>query len=96
MNLKRNSMQDSKMTEQIEHGQGFIAALDQSGGSTPGALKGYGIGEDSYSTDEEMFTLIHAMRARILQFCNSVNIGCAPTRYRAVVLTSCHKIDILI
>ena len=54
------------MLEKIEKGQGFIAALDQSGGSTPGALKGYGIGEDAYSNDEEMFALIHQMRRRIV------------------------------
>ena len=41
---------------------GFIAALDQSGGSTPKALKNYGIGEDQYSNDEEMFNLVHEMR----------------------------------
>ena len=54
------------MLEKIEKGQGFIAALDQSGGSTPGALKAYGIGEDAFSTDEEMFGLIHEMRSRII------------------------------
>ncbi len=54
------------MLDKIEKGQGFIAALDQSGGSTPGALKGYGIGEDAYSNDEEMFALIHRMRSRII------------------------------
>ena len=43
---------------------GFIAALDQSGGSTPKALKNYGIGEDQYSNDEEMFNLVHEMRTR--------------------------------
>jgi len=59
-------MPDSKMIEQIERGRGFIAALDQSGGSTPGALKGYGIGEEAYSNDEEMFGLIHQMRSRII------------------------------
>jgi fructose-bisphosphate aldolase, class I len=45
---------------------GFIAALDQSGGSTPKALKNYGIGEDQYSNDEEMFNLVHEMRTRII------------------------------
>jgi fructose-bisphosphate aldolase class I len=45
---------------------GFIAALDQSGGSTPKALKAYGIGEDAWSNDEEMFGVIHAMRTRII------------------------------
>ncbi|MBD3732157.1 MAG: fructose bisphosphate aldolase [Sphingopyxis sp.] len=54
------------MLEQIKSGQGFIAALDQSGGSTPKALKGYGIEEDAYSNDEEMFGLIHDMRSRIV------------------------------
>jgi fructose-bisphosphate aldolase class I len=54
------------MTEQIASGKGFIAALDQSGGSTPKALRGYGIEESAYSGEEEMFALIHAMRARII------------------------------
>ena len=47
-------------------GKGFIAALDQSGGSTPKALRLYGIEEDAYSTDAEMFDLIHEMRSRIV------------------------------
>ena len=55
-----------RMLAQIEQGDGFIAALDQSGGSTPGALKGYGISEDRFSNDEEMFALIHAMRERVM------------------------------
>lgn len=59
-------MQDAEMMEQIASGRGFIAALDQSGGSTPKALRGYGIEESAYSGDEEMFALIHAMRARII------------------------------
>jgi fructose-bisphosphate aldolase class I len=54
------------MLEKIEKGQGFIAALDQSGGSTPGALKAYGVGEDAWSNDEEMFSLVHQMRSRII------------------------------
>ena len=54
------------MTDQIRRGQGFIAALDQSGGSTPKALKAYGVSEDAYSNDDQMFDLIHAMRARIV------------------------------
>ena len=54
------------MLEKIEKGQGFIAALDQSGGSTPGALKAYGVREDAYSNDDEMFGLIHQMRSRII------------------------------
>ncbi|TXC69227.1 fructose bisphosphate aldolase [Sphingorhabdus soli] len=59
-------MQDADMMQQIATGQGFIAALDQSGGSTPGALMGYGIGEDAYGSEDEMFGLIHAMRSRII------------------------------
>lgn len=56
-------------TEQVNRmstGRGFIAALDQSGGSTPKALKLYGISEDSYHGDDEMFDLVHAMRTRIM------------------------------
>jgi fructose-bisphosphate aldolase class I len=49
-----------------KNGAGFIAALDQSGGSTPKALKLYGISEDSYSGDEQMFDLVHEMRTRII------------------------------
>lgn len=59
-------MQHSDMTEKMAHGRGFIAALDQSGGSTPKALKGYGIEESAYSNDAEMFGLIHQMRSRII------------------------------
>jgi fructose-bisphosphate aldolase class I len=54
------------MMAKIEQGDGFIAALDQSGGSTPKALKGYGIEEGAWSNDEEMFGLIHQMRSRII------------------------------
>jgi len=53
--------------QKVEHGTGFIAALDQSGGSTPKALKAYGIDEDQYADDDEMFALMHAMRSRIIQ-----------------------------
>jgi hypothetical protein len=59
-------MQIADMRTKIEQGQGFIAALDQSGGSTPKALKGYGIEEGAWSSDEEMFGLIHDMRVRII------------------------------
>src|ERR1700759_200363 len=52
--------------EKVRSGAGFIAALDQSGGSTPKALKLYGIGEDAYSGDEQMFDLVHEMRTRII------------------------------
>ena len=54
------------MTAQMERGEGFIAALDQSGGSTPKALKGYGIEEGAWGSEEEMFGLIHKMRSRII------------------------------
>lgn len=59
-------MQDSEMLAKIRDGKGFIAALDQSGGSTPKALKGYGVEEGAWSSDEEMFGLIHQMRSRII------------------------------
>ena len=58
-------MQNQQM-ERMRKGNGFIAALDQSGGSTPKALAGYGIQEDAYSNEEEMFDLVHAMRSRIM------------------------------
>jgi fructose-bisphosphate aldolase class I len=59
-------MNQSDMTAKMEQGDGFIAALDQSGGSTPKALKGYGIEEGAWGSDEEMFDLIHQMRSRII------------------------------
>jgi fructose-bisphosphate aldolase class I len=59
-------MADDKMMAQISGKGGFIAALDQSGGSTPGALRLYGIPDDAYSGDREMFRLMHEMRARIM------------------------------
>tara|TARA_R110002167_G_C12706454_1_gene654726 strand:- start:4339 stop:5229 length:891 start_codon:yes stop_codon:yes gene_type:complete len=52
--------------EQVQSGKGFIAALDQSGGSTPKALALYGIGQDAYTNDDEMFALMHQMRSRIV------------------------------
>ncbi len=55
-----------QMLAKIETGAGFIAALDQSGGSTPKALKGYGIEDGAWGSDEEMFALIHGMRSRIV------------------------------
>ena len=51
----------------MEHDKGFVAALDQSGGSTPKALKAYGIDESAYHGDEEMFTCVHEMRTRIIK-----------------------------
>ena len=59
-------MTPSEMREKIANGNGFIAALDQSGGSTPKALTGYGYRGDEWSNDEEMFDLIHKMRSRII------------------------------
>ena len=52
--------------EKVKSGRGFFAALDQSGGSTPKALAEYGIGRDRYSTDDQMFDLVHAMRTRVI------------------------------
>jgi len=60
-------MSRTAQREKIATGQGFIAALDQSGGSTPKALRLYGIEESEYASEAEMFDLIHAMRARIAQ-----------------------------
>ena len=59
-------MNTTDMTAKMAQGNGFIAALDQSGGSTPKALKGYGIEETAYAGETEMYGLIHAMRARII------------------------------
>jgi fructose-bisphosphate aldolase class I len=59
-------MNTQEMTDRIATGQGFIAALDQSGGSTPKALRGYGVEDSEWSGDEEMFAQIHAMRARVI------------------------------
>jgi len=59
-------MANDKMTAQISEKGGFIAALDQSGGSTPGALRLYGIPDSAYSGDAEMFRLMHEMRVRIM------------------------------
>jgi fructose-bisphosphate aldolase, class I len=60
-------MNIANMTAKIAAGQGFIAALDQSGGSTPKALKGYGIEEGAWDGEEAMFGLIHEMRSRIIR-----------------------------
>jgi fructose-bisphosphate aldolase class I len=60
-------MSKQSQTDQMRSGKGFIAALDQSGGSSPKALNLYGIGADSYSNDAQMYDLIHAMRTRIVQ-----------------------------
>ena len=59
-------MNDQEMLAKIQDGRGFIAALDQSGGSTPKALGGYGVAADAWSDEEGMYGLIHDMRVRIL------------------------------
>ena len=58
--------QNAEMLAKVKNANGFIAALDQSGGSTPGALKGYGYQGDEWSSDDEMYDLIHKMRTRIV------------------------------
>ena len=71
-------MNKEQMTAKIASGQGFIAALDQSGGSTPKALRGYGVEDDEWSGDEEMFAQIHQMRSRVItspSFANGKVIG---------------------
>src|ERR1700743_3160938 len=60
-------MANDKMLAQMTDKPGFIAALDQSGGSTPGALKQYGIPETAYRGEAEMYRLMHQMRARIMR-----------------------------
>ena len=57
---------DTQMYDRIAEGEGFVAALDQSGGSTPKALRQYGILEDAYASEDEMFDLVHQMRTRII------------------------------
>ena len=58
---------NKEQLKRMGSGEGFIAALDQSGGSTPKALKAYGVPETAYSTDDEMFTLVHEMRTRVIK-----------------------------
>jgi fructose-bisphosphate aldolase class I len=58
---------NKEQLELIKNGKGFIAALDQSGGSTPKALKAYGVNEDAYENEEQMFDLVHEMRTRIIK-----------------------------
>jgi len=59
-------MANAEMLAKVKNANGFIAALDQSGGSTPGALKGYGYRGDEWSSDDEMYDLVHKMRVRII------------------------------
>lgn len=58
---------NTQQMEKIKTGKGFIAALDQSGGSTPKALAEYGVPEEAYASEEEMFDLVHEMRTRIIK-----------------------------
>ena len=60
------TMPNQEMLTKVKNANGFIAALDQSGGSTPGALKGYGYKGDEWSSDDEMYGLVHKMRVRII------------------------------
>ena len=79
-------MSNAEMANKIKQGRGFIAALDQSGGSTPKALAGYGIDESAWSNEEEMFGLIHEMRCRIITspvFTGEKVLGAAADRGRA-------------
>jgi fructose-bisphosphate aldolase class I len=69
---------NQEQLERMKNGKGFIAALDQSGGSTPKALMAYGIDRDAYSNDSEMFRLVHEMRTRIIKspaFCSAYILG---------------------
>src|SRR6185369_1862839 len=61
----RRAMNEAQVAR-IRHGKGFVAALDQSGGSTPGALARYGIGEGAWSSQKQMFELMHSFRTRII------------------------------
>ena len=59
-------MSNDRMMAQISREEGFLAALDQSGGSTPGALRQYGVPDSAYSGDAEMFQRMHEMRVRVM------------------------------
>ncbi len=63
---RNHGVMDDRQVQRIRSDRGFFAALDQSGGSTPKALAEYGVAEDRYSSDEQMFDLVHAMRTRII------------------------------
>src|ERR1700761_777911 len=64
--MRGSDMSNDEMARQMAHKPGFIAALDQSGGSTPGALRLYGIPDTAYHGEAEMFAVMHAMRVRIM------------------------------
>src|SRR5215468_6909027 len=64
--MRRNMGDFNEQLEKMKRHPGFIAALDQSGGSTPHALRAYGIKEDAWSNEEQMFAIVHQMRTRIM------------------------------
>ena len=66
MNEPERIIMNTEQLKRMHEGKGFIAALDQSGGSTPKALRLYGVKEDAYSNDKEMFDLVHEMRTRVI------------------------------
>ena len=72
---------NTAQAEKVGTGHGFFAALDQSGGSTPKALAEYGVERDRYSSDDEMFDLVHAMRTRVM-----TNAAFDGTRVLAAIL----------
>ena len=65
LRVRGGAASQSDMLERLRSGEGFVAALDQSGGSTPSALEAYGVPESDYKTETEMFDLVHAMRSLI-------------------------------
>jgi len=65
--MSRDAGEFGQQLEKMRNDRGFIAALDQSGGSTPGALRTYGIEPNAWSNDDEMFALVHRMRARVIE-----------------------------
>ena len=69
-------MSKADQRKQMSSGNGFVAALDQSGGSTPKALALYGVNEDAYGSEAEMFDLMHAMRSRIAGSRAPSHTGC--------------------
>src|ERR1043165_7911795 len=64
--MKTLNVNEQQQQQQMKTQRGFIAALDQSGGSTPGALRAYGIKENAWSNEEQMFAIVHQMRTRIM------------------------------
>ena len=73
--------------EKMRNGKGFIAALDQSGGSTPKALKLYGVNEDQYSNETEMYDLIHKMRSRIIKFIGDKIVAISTGQFKTATIS---------